>query len=60
MRREEPGAVAVTSTQRDLVEQAMRGDADAFTQLERAAAPRLNSVAYIILRDPDRPKDAVE
>ena len=60
MRREEPGAVAVTSTQRDLVEQAMRGDADAFTQLVRAAAPRLNGVANLILRDPDRAKDAVQ
>ena len=60
MRREEPGAVAVTSTQRDLVEQAMRGDADAFTQLVRAAAPRLNGVANLILRDPERAKDAVQ
>ncbi len=46
--------------QRDLVEQAKRGDADAFTQLVRAAAPRLNGVANLILRDPDRAKDAVQ
>ena len=38
----------------------MRGDADAFTQLVRAAAPRLNGVANLILRDPDRAKDAVQ
>ena len=54
------GARAVTSMQRDLVEQAKRGDADAFTQLVRAAAPRLNGVANLILRDPDRAKDAVQ
>jgi RNA polymerase sigma factor (sigma-70 family) len=46
--------------QRDLVEQAQRGDADAFTQLVRAAAPRLNGVANLILRDPDRAADAVQ
>jgi RNA polymerase sigma factor (sigma-70 family) len=46
--------------QRDLVEQAKRGDADAFTQLVRAAAPRLHGVANLILRDPDRAKDAVQ
>jgi RNA polymerase sigma-70 factor (ECF subfamily) len=46
--------------QRDLVEQARNGDADAFTQLVRASAPRLNGVANLILRDPDRAKDAVQ
>jgi RNA polymerase sigma-70 factor (ECF subfamily) len=46
--------------QRDLVEQAMRGDAEAFTQLVRVAAPRLHGVANLILRDPDRAKDAVQ
>ena len=46
--------------QRDLVEQAKGGDADAFTQLVRVAAPRLNGVANLILRDPDRAKDAVQ
>jgi len=46
--------------QRDLVEQAQRGDADAFTQLVRASAPRLHGVANLILRDPDRAKDAVQ
>jgi len=53
-------AAAVTSMQRDLVERAKRGDADAFTQLVRAAAPRLAGVANLILRDPDRAKDAVQ
>jgi RNA polymerase sigma factor (sigma-70 family) len=59
-RREIPDAAAVTSMQRDLVEQAIRGDADAFTQLVRASTPRLHGVANLILRDPDRAKDAVQ
>jgi RNA polymerase sigma factor (sigma-70 family) len=46
--------------QRDLVERAKSGDADAFTQLVRASAPRLAGVANLILRDPDRAKDAVQ
>jgi len=46
--------------QRDLVERAKAGDADAFTQLVRASAPRLAGVANLILRDPDRAKDAVQ
>ncbi len=50
----------MTSMERDLVERAKRGDADAFTQLVRASAPRLNGVANLILRDPDRAKDAVQ
>jgi RNA polymerase sigma-70 factor (ECF subfamily) len=46
--------------QRDLVERAKTGDADAFTQLVKASSPRLAGVAYLILRDPDRAKDAVQ
>jgi RNA polymerase sigma factor (sigma-70 family) len=46
--------------QRDLVERAKSGDAEAFTQLVRASAPRLAGVANLILRDPDRAKDAVQ
>lgn len=46
--------------QRDLVERAKSGDADAFTQLVRASAPRLAGVADLVLRDPDRAKDAVQ
>jgi RNA polymerase sigma-70 factor (ECF subfamily) len=53
-------AEAVTSMQRDLVERAKSGDADAFTQLVRASAPRLAGVADLVLRDPDRAKDAVQ
>ena len=45
--------------QRDLVDRARNGDADAFTQLVRASGPRLAGVANLILRDPDRAKDAV-
>ena len=36
--------------QRDVVEQAMRGDKVAFSQLFRGSTPRLNGVAYLILR----------
>jgi RNA polymerase sigma-70 factor (ECF subfamily) len=46
--------------QRDLVLQAKNGDADAFTELVRVSAPRLHGVARLILRDPDRAKDAVQ
>lgn len=53
-------AGAVTSMHRELVERAKSGDADAFTQLVRASAPRLAGVAGLILRDPDRAKDAVQ
>jgi RNA polymerase sigma factor (sigma-70 family) len=45
---------------RELVERAKSGDADAFTQLVRASVPRLAGVAGLILRDPDRAKDAVQ
>jgi len=51
---------AVAYMHRDLVEQARNGDVDAFTQLVKASAPRLNGVANLILRDPDRAKDAVQ
>jgi RNA polymerase sigma-70 factor (ECF subfamily) len=43
-----------------LVQQARNGDADAFTELVRVSAPRLHGVARLILRDPDRAKDAVQ
>jgi RNA polymerase sigma-70 factor (ECF subfamily) len=48
------------SMQRDLVERARRGDRDAFTQLVKLSAPRLHGIANLILRDPDRAKDAVQ
>ncbi len=38
----------------------MDGDTDAFAQLMRLSAPRLNGVARLILRDPDRAEDAVQ
>jgi hypothetical protein len=41
--------------QRDLVEQAMAGDRDAFSELARAASGRLYVVARLILRDEGRP-----
>src|SRR4051812_3940567 len=46
--------------QRALVERARNGDLDAFSQLAKAAFPRLGGVAYLILRDPDRAQDAVQ
>ena len=37
--------------QRDLVERAMAGDRDAFTELQRASIDRLYAIARLILRD---------
>ena len=46
--------------QRDLVIAARNGDLDAYSQLVRAAFPRLYGVANLILRDADRAQDAVQ
>lgn len=46
--------------QRRLVEQARRGDHDAFAQLARASVVRLDQAARLILRDPDLARDAVQ
>jgi len=46
--------------QRDLVERAMHGDREAFSRLVRTSRPRLNGVAWLILRDADRSKDALQ
>jgi len=46
--------------QRDLVRQAQRGDHDAFAMLAGAAIGRLDAVARLILRDPERAKDAIQ
>ena len=46
--------------QRDLVERARRGDHDAFAQLAGATIPRLDSAAWLILRDAEQAKDAVQ
>jgi RNA polymerase sigma-70 factor, ECF subfamily len=46
--------------QRDLVERARRGDHDAFTELAGAAISRLDSAAWLILRDSEQAKDAVQ
>jgi RNA polymerase sigma-70 factor, ECF subfamily len=43
-----------------LVERARDGDLDAFSQLVKAALPRLEGVANLILRDSDRAEDAVQ
>lgn len=46
--------------QRELVEQAQRGDPEAFAALVRLSADRLYAIAYRILRDPDRAEDALQ
>lgn len=45
---------------RQLVEQAQRGDRDAYEALARASAGRLYRTAYRIVRDTDRADDAVQ
>ena len=46
--------------QRALVERARDGDIEAFSQLAKVSFPKLDSVANLILRDPDRAQDAVQ
>jgi RNA polymerase sigma factor (sigma-70 family) len=46
--------------QRELVVRARRGDHDAFAELAAAAIKRLDSAAWLILRDPEPAKDAVQ
>ena len=46
--------------QRRLVEQAAKGDHDAFAELARGAVVRLDQVARLILRDPELARDAVQ
>jgi RNA polymerase sigma-70 factor (ECF subfamily) len=46
--------------QRDLVERAMAGDRDAFTELARASFGRLHAVARLIIRDQARAEDATQ
>jgi RNA polymerase sigma-70 factor (ECF subfamily) len=46
--------------QRDLVERAQRGDAEAFRELVYEAGARLYAISYRILRDPDRAQDALQ
>jgi RNA polymerase sigma-70 factor, ECF subfamily len=46
--------------QRLLVEQASRGDHEAFARLVRAGVPRLDRVARLIVRDSELGRDAVQ
>jgi RNA polymerase sigma-70 factor (ECF subfamily) len=46
--------------QRDLVERAMAGDREAFTQLGRLWIDRLYAIARLILRDGERAQDATQ
>lgn len=52
--------VVEASVQRDLVERAQQGDHDAFALLAGAALGRLDTAARLVLRDPERAKDAVQ
>jgi RNA polymerase sigma-70 factor (ECF subfamily) len=45
---------------RDLVERAMAGDREAFTELTRLSIGRLYAVARLILRDSERAEDATQ
>jgi RNA polymerase sigma-70 factor, ECF subfamily len=45
---------------RELVERAMAGDHDAFSELARVSIGRLYAVARLILRDPQRAEDATQ
>jgi RNA polymerase sigma-70 factor (ECF subfamily) len=45
---------------RDLVERAQRGDHDAFAMLAGSAISRLDGAAWLILRDREQAKDAVQ
>jgi RNA polymerase sigma-70 factor (ECF subfamily) len=45
---------------RDLVERAMAGDREAFTELTRLSIDRLYAVARLILRDSERAQDATQ
>jgi len=46
--------------QRELVERAREGDRDAFAELARASAARLDAAACLILRDRELARDAVQ
>jgi RNA polymerase sigma factor (sigma-70 family) len=46
--------------QRDVVERARKGDHDAFAELAGAAISRLDAAAWLILRDAEQAKDAVQ
>ena len=46
--------------QRELVERAIQGDREAFTQLADASMHRLYAAATLILHDRDRAEDAVQ
>jgi len=53
-------AAAVTDVQRILVDQAMRGDQEAFARLVDASIDRCYAVATLILRDREAAQDAVQ
>jgi RNA polymerase sigma-70 factor (ECF subfamily) len=50
----------VDDVQRDLVVRAQRGDHDAFAVLAGATIDRLDTAARLVLRDPERARDAVQ
>src|SRR5689334_21453230 len=52
--------VTGVQVRRELVQRAMQGDEDAFTELARSTGDRLFSIAYRIVRDVGRAEDAVQ
>ncbi len=54
------GRSRVGAMQRDLVVRAQGGDHDAFAALAADSLDRLDGTARLVLRDPDRAKDAVQ
>lgn len=53
-------ATEATVDQRSLVERASKGDHDAFAELVHGAIARLDTVARLIVRDPELARDAVQ
>ena len=59
--RDQPGRDVVGGPMhRDLVERAMAGDREAFTELTRRSIGRLYAIARLILRDTERAEDATQ
>jgi len=53
-------AISAVNMRRELVERAIGGDRDAFSDLVRASLSRQYAIATLILRDGDRAQDAVQ
>jgi RNA polymerase sigma-70 factor (ECF subfamily) len=60
MRPSEPYRTTAVAMERALVERAIEGDREAFSQLVSTSASRQYALAKLILRDGDRAQDAVQ